>query len=361
VRAILEPLRAVADEIIVAVDARSGEAEIPQYAAVADRVLAFEPGPPHGTLTWLHSQCRGEWIFSIAGDEVVSPALLEALPELIGRRDALQVAMPLRWVHPDGAHWLAGPPWEPDFHVRLMRNGGTLRFSGRKHELALPVRPARFVEEPIWHLNLLVLDEAARREKAATNETQRPGLTVAGRRSLNRAYYLPEDAPDAPLAPLPERDREAIAAALAPPERPGREGQAVPATSWTEIERTWAGRTVGAGAYHARVEPWLDCLRLAAGENSTLYVRVHNDGDEPWPWGWDQPPFIRLGGRWHGETGVPELRATFPHEVLPGESCIVPVQIVAPPAGRWQLEIGVLHEDVRWFGSACRMAVEIDP
>jgi hypothetical protein len=87
VRAALEPLRELADEILIAVDSRAGSSELGEYAAVADRVIRFEVGPTHSALTWLHAQCRCDWI-SIAGDEIPSEALVAALPELVRSRGA---------------------------------------------------------------------------------------------------------------------------------------------------------------------------------------------------------------------------------------------------------------------------------
>lgn len=203
VRAALEPLRAVADEILVAVDSRAGDSELGEYGAVADRVLRYERGPTHSALAWLHGQCRGDWVLVLSGDEVPGTELVAALPDLVSRRDALQYWFTLRWLWPDAAHWLAGAPWYPDFHARLVCNDGTLRFLGRKHELALPVQPHRFCALPLWHLNLLVLDEAERRAKVERNVAEREGLATGGA-ELNAAFYLPEGS-DSPFEEVPRR------------------------------------------------------------------------------------------------------------------------------------------------------------
>ena len=365
VRALLEPLRAVADEIVVAVDSRAGDADLADYAAVADRVFRYERGPTHSSLTWLHEQCRGEWVLTLAGDEVASPALVEQLPELIRRRDALQYWLPLRWLFPDGATWLAGPPWHPDFHNRLVRNDGTLRFAGVKHELARSVYPARWVEAPIWHLALLLADVDERRAKVARNEAERPGLEAPGGRPLNEAYYLPEEAPALHREPLGEADRRAVAAVLAAPARtPGLVPPAgVPLVPRPEVERRWSGRAVGQGAYRAALETLERTLVLRPGEGHSVHVRVRNDGDELWPWGHELLPAFRLGHRWldpHGRPAGPDVLTPFPHDVEPGETCVARVPVVAPgTAGRFDLEVDVVHQDVRWFGHPARLSVEV--
>lgn len=359
VRAALEPLRPVADEILVAVDSRAGVSELGDYAAIADRVLRYERGQTHSALAWLHAQCRGDWVLVLAGDEVPGTELVAALPELVSRRDALQYSFTLRWLWPDPAQWLAGAPWHPDFHARLVRNDGTLRFLGRKHELARPVLPHRFCDLPLWHLNLLVLEEEERRAKVERNVGERAGLVAEGGAELNTAFYLPEDSESPLLETVPEPDAieirrvlEAKTAGAAPPAD-------VPLATRAEIEPLWAGRELEPEAFAATIEPLSAApLRLAPGEQCTIYVRVRNEGDERWPWGLDHPPLFRLGFRWHPD-GI-EGRAGFPCDVPPGEERIVPVALAAPEIpGSYRLELSVLLEGVRWFGEPCLLEVRV--
>jgi hypothetical protein len=362
VRAILEPLRDVADEIVVAVDSRAPHRDFGHYAAVANRVLRYERGPTHSSQSWLHAQCRGDWVLSLAGDEVVGPELAAALPELVASRDALQYAVPFRWVHPDATRWLAQAPWHPDFHRRLVRNDATLRFAGRKHELALPVLPTRYLDLPLWHLNLVVLGEDARRAKVKDNEAERPGLLTADGRPLNAALYLPEDVEEPVTRPIPDADLLAIRAVLDPPAREARPlaPDAVPLAPRSEIEPLWAGREIGWGAYAAHVVASPTELRLRPEQAYAVHVRVSNEGDECWPWGLDLPPHIRIAYRWAGDDVPPEGRVPFPHDVAPGTDCIAPVPFVAPARrGEYTLEIDVCHEGVRWFGAACAVAVTV--
>jgi hypothetical protein len=369
VRALLEPLRDVADEIVVAIDSSAGEAEAGEYAAVADRVLRFERGPRHSALAWLHAQCRCDWVLVLAGDEVCSEELVAALPELTQSRSALQVAFSLRWLWPGPDQWLSGAPWYPDFHLRLVRNDATLRFHGRQHELAVPAWPHRFLDLPLWHLSLLVTDEAQRRAKIAANRADRQGLTAAGGDELNHAFYLPEDRDAPPLTDVPDADRAQIARVLGARSKTADAVSGIAVAPRAEIDPLWADRPVGDGAYHATIAPLSDLhLTMRPGEARAVYMRVRNDGDERWPWGLDHPPHVRLGYRWHGTArrgrragDEPEGRGAFPCEVRPGEDCIVPLPVTAPAArGRWELEVDVVHEHVRWFGVARRFGVTVD-
>ena len=159
---------------MVCADSLTDDSDLAQYASVADRLLRFEHGPLHSTITWLHAQCRGEWVLLLAGDEYPGPDLVAALPELVGSREAVQYRLSLRWLWPDAQRWLGGQPWHPDFQIRLARNDATLRFRGRLHELALSalpqkrMRPSDLASEP-------------RPQRTRTNGGQRSRSTALSR------------------------------------------------------------------------------------------------------------------------------------------------------------------------------------
>jgi len=118
VTAVLNQLRPVADEVVLAVDSRLEEAEAAKYSAAADRLMRYEFCTSTArALAWAHSQCRGDWVLRIDGDEVASPALLSAIPRLVGRRDVLQYHIPRRWLFPDASGWLNELPWFPDYQT----------------------------------------------------------------------------------------------------------------------------------------------------------------------------------------------------------------------------------------------------
>lgn len=368
VRALLELVRDVADEVVVAIDSTAGEGEAGEYAAVADRVVRFERGPRHSALAWLHAECRGDWILVLAGDEVCSPELVAALPELTRSRDALQYAFSLRWLWPGPDQWLSGAPWHPDFHIRLVRNDGTLRFRGRVHELAVPAWPRRYLDLPLWHLSLLVTDVEQRRTKIAANRAARGGLTAPGGDELNAAFYLPEERSDVARQGVPVADRAQILSVLDAAPGPAGPVAGLPVAGRPEIDPLWPGRPIADGAYRATVALLGEISPpMRPGEVRGIYMRVRNDGDERWPWGLDHAPPFRVGYRWHragrgrgGGTDEPEGRGAFPCEVLPGDECIVPLPVTAPSSpGSWELEVDVLLEQVRWFGNACRIAVAV--
>ncbi|MEN0013634.1 MAG: hypothetical protein AAGC46_09725 [Solirubrobacteraceae bacterium] len=361
VRALLEPLRAIADEIVVAADSTAAEEHLGHYAAVSDRVLRYDRGPRHSSLAWLHAQCRGDWILLLAGDEVVSGDLLDAFPDLTSRRDAQQVSFSMRWLWPDTGHWLAGAPWFPDFQTRLVRNDATLRFRGRVHELARPTQPARFSDLPIWHLSLLTSAVDARRAKVAANVATRPGLLAPGGGELNATYYLPEDHHGPALARVPPDERarrdavlHASGGALPSP--------SIPVSGRDQIDPLWAQRPIDESVpLRCRIEV-LDPtpVRMVRGQSRTLYARVHNDGPEPWAWGLDALPAFRLGVRWRGDDLPAEGRAGLPCDVPVDSETIVPVHVMPPDrTGRFTLELDMVLDPVRWFGHALDVAVDV--
>src|SRR5690349_4184157 len=90
VAAILTPLRELADEIVLAADARVDADVLAAYGKLADRLFTLDVLTMERQLQWLFSQCRGDWILRLDGDEVPSSALIAKLPELLASRKARQ-------------------------------------------------------------------------------------------------------------------------------------------------------------------------------------------------------------------------------------------------------------------------------
>ena len=105
---------------------------------------------------------------------------------------------------------LDDPPWNLDFNSRLVRNDGTLRFRGVQHAHADPVEPCEYLEEPVYHLELLLAGTDQRRDKAIRYEVANPLMIAAGGGRINEAFYLPELRPSLRTRPLPAADRAAV-------------------------------------------------------------------------------------------------------------------------------------------------------
>lgn len=358
-------LRPVADEIVVAADSRVDENRLGEYAAVADRVHRIEVDYSERHLAWLHAQCSGDWILRVDGDEVVAPELVERLPELIADRRVVQYLLPRRWLYPDAATWLAELPWWPDYQVRLVRNDGLLRFQGDQHTSAVPLRPARYLDLPLYHLDLVLKSREERRDKAAVYATRHAPLEAPGGGEISQRFYLPEDHAGATTRPVPAADASAIAVVL---DAPPVETAFVPddrVVSLAESIRYLPGRTVEESAYAAEVAAIEGPLRMQPGERRPVHVRFVNQGTETWPWDPDLGPPIRASYQIRNSRGTIVVgdgpRTMFPCAVAPGESSIVPLDTVAPVVpGSYRVEPDVVHEGARWFGCRTSLALEVE-
>jgi hypothetical protein len=366
VRAILAAFAPVAHEIVVAADSRVCEADLAHYAQVADRLLRFEHAGPDRSLAFLHAQCTGEWILMVAGDEAPSPRLLSRLAELPDQGDVQQYLIPMRWLYPDAGHWLEELPWCPDYHNRLVRNDASLWFPGNIHSGAALAHPARYLEEPLYHLDCALTSLDAREQKVARYEDVAPGLLAPGGGALNERYFLPERHARLQPSLVPAEDRKTIEAVMRAswPRRTASADRDIPLTTRAQVLSHWAGRELPEDAYQARLTPLERDLRAEAGERRAIHVRVTNAGNDRWPWATPaHAPVIRLSYRWWTEDGrcIGEgERTSLPHPLGPGESCVAPVTVSAPKlAGRYVLELDLVHEHVRWFGSELRLAYEI--
>jgi hypothetical protein len=372
VAAILEPLRELADEIVLALDSRVNTASQARYVPLADAVYRIEFRLLERHLSWLHAQCHGDWILRLDGDELPSAGLLGRLPELTRSTAVRQYWIARRWLYPDPARMLDETPWSADFLNCLVRNDAGLRFPGIEHLHAAPETPCAYVVEPIYHLDLLLNSEHERRTKAVRYEVERPHLLAAGGARINEAFYLPELLPAPRLCAVPAIDVPAIERVLhgVPDDRglPGAHddialsAHEIPLVGLAQLDSFWEHRAVPEDAYQALIEPYEAHPHMAPGEARQLFFAVTNRGSERWPWGLDHFPQIRLSYRWlnvDGSIHTPEgLRSPFPRLVAPGETALTPLHVTAPEQpGRYTLEVDVLHEGHRWFG--CELRVEV--
>jgi hypothetical protein len=362
-------LREVAAEIVVAVDDRVEPTLLGPLAEVADELVLYPyEDPVDRPVGWLHSLCTRDWILWLDDDEVVAQALLAELGTLLAARDVTHYWLPRRWLYRDPRTMLDEAPWVPDYQLRLVRNDPALLwFPGVTHWPIEAVGPRRYLEAPIYHTNLLLNSLERRREKSSRYEQLVPGKRIAGL-PLNHALYLPEDRLEPALAPVPEADAVQIEAVLAGDSwgDPAAAPPGLRRATRAEVDAHWHAPPVLPGLYRARLEPVRERFSLAARETRALDVRVTNEGTHTWPPGTLGWPEVRISYRWRAPDGVVVvdggLRTPFPHALRPGESTLVPVDVTAPnEPGPYRLELDLVHEHVRWFGSAVTLDVEVAP
>lgn len=366
VAGVLKPLCRVADEVVVAADSRASAQDLAAYASVADRLFRFTYSYSERHLEWLHAQCSGDWILRIDGDEVVSPELLDQLPDLIRTRSVLQYWFVRRWLFPDPSHWLDEVPWYPDFQCRLVRNDGTMRFRGIRHSSAEPLFPRRYLPFPLYHLNLVLQDADTRRGKVVHYRDLRTDLQAPGGGSHDRVFYLPEDSATRQPVPVPEEDRKQIARVLSPSKRlKNRSVRVPPVTPLQESDRFWMLKEqTDESAYRAEIYCIERGLVLHAGEVRAIHFKVSNTGTESWPWEPHDPHLAQVQFSYHwldADGNLVEwdgLRTTLPESLGAGQSAVVPATVGAPPeAGSYILEVDLVWH--RWFDARSRYEVEV--
>jgi len=357
--AILELLRPIAGEIVIAVDDRHDEAST-LLARHADRVATFPSADPSDRpLAWLFGLCRGDWILNIDDDEVPGAELLAALPSLVERTDITHCWIARQWVYPSTATHLDQDPWTGDYQIRLVQTDPRfLHFSDEFHRPVACYGPGRFVGAPLWHLDLIVNSPERRREKAIAYERARRGMRVAGV-SHNSGLYLPELRPQAATAVVPQADRVMLDAVLAGRTVAAHEPVAIERSTHFEIDAVWPGEPFSASLGLARVRLDLERTTMVAGVQQTLPVHVTNEGEATWGWGEDAYPALRLSYRWDEDAGD-GLRTPLPAALTPGETMLVPLHVLPPnEPGRHMLELDVVHEHVRWLGVGARVEVTV--
>jgi hypothetical protein len=372
IETILEPLRPYADEIVIAADSRITDDTLAAYRLLADRLFSIEFCMAERHLAWLFAQCNCDWILRLDGDEVPSRAFARRLPELLASREAQQFWGAIAWLYPDAGRFLAGTPWNSDFASRLVRNDGMLRVRGLQHLHADAITPREYIDEPFYHLELLVSDEEQRRDKAIRYEVARPHILASGGGRINEAFYLPELRDSLEFRPVPEEDRVTIARALdgspTAVTRTSSDRSAkvknVPFVSVEEMDRFWEGRAVDEEAYNAILEPVESPLVLAPSERRHVFFGVHNTGTQRWLPYIDAEPQIRLSYRWLNPDGSIHTqegpRSSFSRTVSPGERILTPLHVDAPPTcGDYVLEVDIVHEHVRWFDCCCRVPTHV--
>ena len=367
VRALLEPLREVADEIVVAADSRLDEATIAEYATVADKLLRAEVFHPDHHHHWLHAQCSGEWILRMDADEVTSPALVEVIPVLMQDRGVRQYWLPRRWLYHDTGSWLDEPPWWPDYQLRLYRNDCFLRFAGSlMHGGAVSQAPAAYLEQPLYHLDLLLNSIEQREAKAAFYDSLRPGVEAPGGGAMNQRFYLPERASSLELSAVPNADRLEIESVLsASTVTNGVLDSPIPVTPLAETDLWLKNRPFDSEVHRAEIAPIEETIRMMPGEERAVHFRVTNTGRAAWPWYnpmIDEGRQVRLSYHWVKENGsiyeYDGLRTWLPRRLDPGDSTVVPLMVRAPKKkGTYVLEVDLVHE--RWFGCSVRVAVPV--
>jgi SAM-dependent methyltransferase len=113
-------------------------------------------------------------------------------------------------------------------------------------------------------------------------------------------------------------------------------------------------------AFVARIEPAEERLRIPAGADALVHVRVRNESRARWPAA-SGPQMIYLGNHWLAEDGallvLDDGRVGLGRDVDPGAELELELPVRAPEApGRYQLELDLVQQDVCWFSNRRRLS-----
>jgi hypothetical protein len=212
-------VRDYADEVLVAVDAASGDDTYEVARRLADLVESVElAGHAEPAKDWLAQRASGDWLLLLDDDEALSHDAARVMPSLLADRRYTSYQLPLRWVVADSTgtqRWIRSHPWHSCHYLRLWRNLPGLYYVPvglhteplvAGHSRALPADGAL----AIYHLDLLWNARPTREAKA---ERYRRASSLED--PVCEEFYLYEDYPNLRLVPLPSGEHF-------PPESPRR-------------------------------------------------------------------------------------------------------------------------------------------
>lgn len=359
-------VRPFVDEVVVAADEQMTAEALGTIAAAGPTRLVRIPHvfPNERATAYIHDLCSTGWVLRLAGDEVPSLALLRSLRCLVADSRLTHYRLPVAWLWPDVRSVLDEPPWWPDSHIRLFRNdAAVVNYSGVTHAGLEIAGHYRHLDLPLYHLVFLLGDTAARRAKAARYEQERPGLRCLGQ-PFNETWYLPElREPPPRTCPVVEEDRTCLAEVLGSSLDGCGAPVDLPVARVADVDAHWASHPWTEASYEARLTFADHNVAFDSAGTRMLFVRAKNLGDRTWPSALASAPLIRLSYHWHASDGTLSVwegvRTGFSSPVAPGEELLVPMEIESPGAGKWILELDLVHEAVRWFNRSVRVLVDI--
>lgn len=137
-----------------------------------------------------------------------------------------------------------------------------------------------------------------------------------------------------------------------------------PSTNSTSTPAPVANKTPGPlpdNAFRAKIIPAETTLKLRAGQQQTISIKVKNASDAIW---WarggetndrtDNMFYVAVGNRWLDKDGKlthdTEGHNGIPRDIKPGEEIEMTLDVIAPKTpGDWTMSLDLVQEGVAWF------------
>jgi hypothetical protein len=348
--------RAYADEIVVGIDSASTDGSWQVARELADVAAVFEHAPcPEDAIDWTMRQARGDWILRLDDDESLSRELVASLPALTSDRHLTHYYIPRRWlVRRSDGHpaWLATPPWNPEWALRLHRNVGSIwRHEGGLHGRVDVDGEGRFLapeEGVIWHFDLAWRSREQREDKVRRRYDVLAPWIESAPLYLWEDSARPDDLRPVSAAELDGWSVEPPAATDRPAEAAGPDAYPV-AARLLELAQHRDDPPVFAATYVGHDVP----ARVEAGRARRVEVTVRNESAARWRNTGKARGRVTLSQGWGSENGgAAASSALLPASVERGESVRVPLALYAPSeTGRNRVVFDLVAEGVASFST----------
>jgi hypothetical protein len=321
-----EQARRYADQVVIAVDAASGDDTYAVAAHHGDQVYPVDlRGVPGAARDWLHQRAGGDWILMLADDEILPPDAPTLLGDVLADRHATHYRLPVRRVVEDGGTpgWVPDPAAGPGGEVRLWRNLGGLHFLGASRSEAPAVLGRGRSLPGDGPLAIYALGDLW----AGTDPPTTHFIT---------GVHL--DAPRRLGPALARTERPAASRVISAAELETHLIMGSPATS------PWSA------AYHLVEAP----AEVTANGGALMRVRVRNTSDALWTTSGLPAGRITLGNRWSTPGFGDEIPmgdvTLLPRPLAPGEEVEVEAGLWTPRLpGRYRLTVELMREGDAWF------------
>ena len=123
VEPLLWQMQKLANELVVWIDEETRDRTAKLCLEYGARVknCRVTQGTIEPLLTELYESCSGDWVLRLDDDELMEDMTRKDLDAMMRNDPITHYWLPRRYLWGDSQHYLLGPPWYPDYQMRLAR------------------------------------------------------------------------------------------------------------------------------------------------------------------------------------------------------------------------------------------------